>query len=105
MWKSTVGLEWQGNVCLRLCLQIDDGLLPEAVQKACSAFTSSSVFSALKFKVAIANIYFSNAGVDLFFMLSAKHHFDDETFQEGRDIITAGPRQRFGFFLQNRMTF
>lgn len=35
-------------------------------------------------------MYFSNAKVDVVFALSEVHHFDDETFQEGRDVITAG---------------
>lgn len=35
-------------------------------------------------------MYFSNAKVDVVFALSEKHHFDDETFKAGRDVITAG---------------
>lgn len=40
-------------------------------------------------------MYFSNAKVDVVFALSEEHHFDDETFQEGRDVITAGTRHCF----------
>lgn len=77
-------------MCAFVCLQIDDGLSAEAVQRACSAGSSSFLLSTLNFHVSIATIYFSNANVDVFFMTSARHHFDDEKFQEGRDIITAG---------------
>lgn len=85
-----------------VCLQIDDSLTAGAVEKACSPGTSSSFFSTLKFQVAIESIYFSNGNVDIIFALSAKHHFDDETFQEGRAIITAGTRQRVVFFNKTR---
>lgn len=39
-------------------------------------------------------MYLSNAKVDVVFALSEEHHFDDETFQEGRDVITAGTHHR-----------
>lgn len=80
-------------VCVCVCLQIDDSLSAEAVERACSAGTSSSLLSTLNFQVSIATMYFSNAKVDAFFVLSAMHHFDDETIQEGRDIITAGTQR------------
>lgn len=35
-------------------------------------------------------MYFSNAAVDVVYALSERHHFDDETFEMGRDLITAG---------------
>lgn len=35
-------------------------------------------------------MYFSNAAVDLVYAFSGRHHFDDETFVMGRDLITAG---------------
>lgn len=58
---------------------------------ACSTRgNSKSIFSSVGFHISIAIIYLSNAKVDLTYVLSAKHHFDDETFQAGRDIITAG---------------
>lgn len=38
-------------------------------------------------------MYFSNAIVDVVFALSEEHHFDDETFQGGRDVITSGTHQ------------
>lgn len=83
-----------------VCLQIDDGLTAGAVERACSAGSSSSLLSTLKFQVSITNMYLSNANVDLTFMMSPKHHFDDEKFQEGRDIIIAGPSDWF-YFTQN----
>ncbi|XP_028302235.1 von Willebrand factor A domain-containing protein 7-like isoform X2 [Gouania willdenowi] len=35
-------------------------------------------------------MYFSNAIVDVVYLLSEEHHFDDETFKGGRDVITTG---------------
>lgn len=71
-------------------LQIDNTLTPAAVQKACSRSPASSVLSTISFHSAIAEIYLSNAAIDLQFMLSARHHIDDEAFREGRDLITQG---------------
>lgn len=74
-----------------LCLQIDDSLSIDKVQRACSSVgTSTSLLSTVIFQTSIAKMYFSNAQVDLIFALSEEHHFDDETFQGGRDVITAG---------------
>lgn len=104
----TSGLEifWRGNhtgpfngrdncVCVFDCLQIDDSLSAGEVERACSAGASSSLLSTVSFQVSIASVYFSNAYVDLIFMLSARRHFDDETFQAGRDVITAGRYHRW----------
>ncbi|KAE8300745.1 von Willebrand factor A domain-containing protein 7 Protein G7c Precursor [Larimichthys crocea] len=72
-------------------LTIDDSLSIDKVQRACSsAGTSTSLLSTVIFQTSIAKMYFSNAQVDLIFALSEEHHFDDETFQGGRDVITAG---------------
>ncbi|XP_056265572.1 von Willebrand factor A domain-containing protein 7 [Pseudoliparis swirei] len=73
-------------------LTIDDSLSTEMVQKACSSTgdSSSSLLSTVMFTISIANMYLSNAKVDVIFALSEEHHFDDETFQGGRDVITAG---------------
>lgn len=61
------------------------------VQRACaSTGTSTSLLSSVLFQTAIANMYFSNAKVDVVYALSEEHHFDDETFKGGRDVITAG---------------
>ncbi|XP_035515350.1 von Willebrand factor A domain-containing protein 7-like [Morone saxatilis] len=70
-------------------LTIDDSLSADKVQRACST-TGTSLLSTVLFQTSIANMYFSNAKVDVVFALSEEHHFDDETFQGGRDIITAG---------------
>lgn len=53
------------------------------------------------FRTSIANMYFSNAKVDVAFALSEEHHFDDETFQGGRDIITAGAHQALLSYKRN----
>ncbi|KAF0037607.1 hypothetical protein F2P81_010481 [Scophthalmus maximus] len=73
-------------------LTIDDRLSASEVQRACSSTgTSTSLLSSVLYHTSIANMYFSNAKVDVVFALSEEHHFDDETFQGGRDVITAGP--------------
>ncbi|XP_068583218.1 von Willebrand factor A domain-containing protein 7 [Cebidichthys violaceus] len=72
-------------------LTIDDSLSIDKVQRACSSTGSStSLLSTVMFKTSIANMIFGNAKVDVVFALSEEHHFDDETFQGGRDVITAG---------------
>ncbi|XP_056225781.1 von Willebrand factor A domain-containing protein 7 [Seriola aureovittata] len=72
-------------------LTIDDSLSADMVQRACSSTgTFTSLLSSVLFRTAIANMYFSNAKVDVVYALSEEHHFDDETFQGGRDVITAG---------------
>lgn len=77
-----------------LCLQIDDSLSAVQVQRACSSTgTSSSLLSTVIFQTSITKMYFSNAKVDVVFALSEEHHFDDETFQGGRDVITTGTQQ------------
>lgn len=77
-----------------LCLQIDDSLSAVQVQRACSSTgTSSSLLSTVIFQTSITKMYFSNAKVDVIFALSEEHHFDDETFQGGRDVITTGTQQ------------
>nr|XP_055060957.1 von Willebrand factor A domain-containing protein 7-like [Misgurnus anguillicaudatus] len=67
-------------------LVIDNRLTVSAVRKACS----SSVLSELRFYGAILGIYLSNAAIDAVFVLSAKHHVDNEAFREGRSLITQG---------------
>ncbi|XP_029997020.1 von Willebrand factor A domain-containing protein 7 isoform X2 [Sphaeramia orbicularis] len=72
-------------------LTIDDSLTVEKVQRACSSTgTSTSVLSTVRYQTSIAIMYFTNALVDVVFALSEEHHFDDETFTGGRDVITAG---------------
>ncbi|XP_018520418.1 von Willebrand factor A domain-containing protein 7 [Lates calcarifer] len=72
-------------------LTIDDSLSADKVQRACSSTgTSTILLSSVIFQTSIAGMYFSNAIVDVVFALSEEHHFDDETFQGGRDVITSG---------------
>ena len=69
--------------------QIDDRLTAYTLQQACSS-GESSILSALAFQTAVTNTYLSNAAVDLFLALSAPHHFNDETFAEGRAVVAQG---------------
>ncbi|XP_061535718.1 von Willebrand factor A domain-containing protein 7-like [Phycodurus eques] len=72
-------------------LTIDDSLTADRVQEACSVSdNSTSLLSSVLFHTSIANMYFSNANVDLASALSDEHHFDGEMFQKGRDLITKG---------------
>ncbi|XP_018547038.1 von Willebrand factor A domain-containing protein 7 isoform X2 [Lates calcarifer] len=57
----------------------------ESVAVACGASKSSKSFCK-----AISLIQRKNWNVDLFRFYSSRHHFDDETFIEGRKIITEG---------------
>uniref|UniRef100_A0A672ISW4 von Willebrand factor A domain-containing protein 7-like n=1 Tax=Salarias fasciatus TaxID=181472 RepID=A0A672ISW4_SALFA len=71
-------------------LTIDNSLSVNAVQRACSTDPSStSPLSTDDFQTAIKTIHRRNSLVDFFFAFSAAHHFDNEAFQEGRNIITA----------------
>jgi len=76
-------------------LQIDNSLSADKVQRACSSSGTSSFLLSTMFRISIANMYFSNAKVDAVLALSEEHHFDDETFQGGRDVITAGKHQQW----------
>nr|XP_046264804.1 von Willebrand factor A domain-containing protein 7-like [Scatophagus argus]XP_046264811.1 von Willebrand factor A domain-containing protein 7-like [Scatophagus argus]XP_046264819.1 von Willebrand factor A domain-containing protein 7-like [Scatophagus argus] len=72
-------------------LIINDNLSVAQVQKACSSSpTSTSPLSTDMLQTAIDEIYYSNGNVDSSLALRVEYHFDDETFQEGRNIITAG---------------
>lgn len=71
-------------------LNITDSLSTAQVLTACSSSSSASIISYVIFQTSIATVYFSNAAVDVVYLLSERHHFDDETFQIGRDLITAG---------------
>eukprot|EP00063_Salmo_salar_P090441 XP_014065276.1 PREDICTED: von Willebrand factor A domain-containing protein 7-like [Salmo salar] len=72
-------------------LPIGDSLSVVKLQKACSVDSSSSTLvSTILFQSAIVKMYLSNALVDMEFALSKAHHFDGETFQGGRALITAG---------------
>ncbi|KAK7929289.1 hypothetical protein WMY93_005684 [Mugilogobius chulae] len=69
-------------------LTIDNSLTVEKVQEACSG-NSTAVLSTVMYHTSIATMYFSNALVDLVYALSEEHHFDDETFKGGRDVLTS----------------
>ncbi|XP_034450362.1 von Willebrand factor A domain-containing protein 7-like isoform X1 [Hippoglossus hippoglossus] len=72
-------------------LTIDDSLTTDKVQRACSSpGTSTTLLSSVIFQTSMFDMVFGNANVDVVFALSEEHHFDDETFQGGRDVITAG---------------
>ncbi|XP_077574936.1 von Willebrand factor A domain-containing protein 7-like [Stigmatopora nigra] len=76
-------------------LTIDENLTIQQVHDVCSGIlgtTSSAllVLSSVLFHASIQDIYLANAAVDLAFLFSAAPHFDDESFQEGRDLITQG---------------
>ncbi|KAM9856777.1 von Willebrand factor A domain-containing protein 7 [Aulostomus maculatus] len=70
-------------------LDIDASLSVDDVQRACSS-SESSMLSSVMFHTSIVTLYFSNAKVDVIYALSDEHHFDGETFQGGRDLITEG---------------
>ncbi|XP_035516567.1 von Willebrand factor A domain-containing protein 7-like [Morone saxatilis] len=72
-------------------LSIDDNLSVSKVQRACfSTPTSTFALSTDMFQSAIDDICYSNAKVDSSLKLVVEYHFHDETFQEGRKIITEG---------------
>ncbi|XP_072563585.1 von Willebrand factor A domain-containing protein 7-like [Paramormyrops kingsleyae] len=72
-------------------LTIDSRLSASAVQAACSPGSDPSLLSSIKFKAAIVEVYVSNWGVDLsLHFFYPEYHFDDETFVEGRNLITQG---------------
>eukprot|EP00064_Thunnus_orientalis_P015412 superscaffoldBa00002854_g15464 len=71
-------------------LVIDNSLSAGKVQRACSSVGTSTLLSTAIFQTSIAQMYFANAKVDVEFILSDTHHFVDEAFQGGRDLITEG---------------
>ncbi|XP_053711313.1 von Willebrand factor A domain-containing protein 7-like [Synchiropus splendidus] len=72
-------------------LTIDDSLTPERVQEAClPSGKDSSILSTVMFHTSLHTMTLSNALVDQVYILSAVRHFDDETIQGGRAIITTG---------------
>ncbi|XP_024914257.1 LOW QUALITY PROTEIN: von Willebrand factor A domain-containing protein 7-like [Cynoglossus semilaevis] len=72
-------------------LTITESLSPDSVQRACSSTSSSSsLISSFMFYTSITTIHLSNALVDGVLVMSGKHHFDDEMFKEGRNIISSG---------------
>ncbi|KAG5285814.1 hypothetical protein AALO_G00007750 [Alosa alosa] len=67
-------------------LATDDKLTAYTLQRACFS-GGSSFLSALAFQTVVTKMYLSNAAVDVLLALSAPHHFDDETFVEGQEVV------------------
>ncbi|KAL2097666.1 hypothetical protein ACEWY4_006873 [Coilia grayii] len=67
----------------------DGTLTAHSLQQACSS-GASSLLSSLAFQTAVTKTYLSNAAVDVVLALSAPHHFDDESFEAGRDVVVQG---------------
>ncbi|XP_067261338.1 von Willebrand factor A domain-containing protein 7-like [Chanodichthys erythropterus] len=65
------------------------GSSPEEVLRACLG-TATGEVSGAKFRTALNQIYMQNGFVDSDFMSSAPHHFNDEAFIEGRNLIIQG---------------
>ncbi|XP_072533297.1 von Willebrand factor A domain-containing protein 7-like [Salminus brasiliensis] len=61
----------------------------EELLRACLGSATGQV-SAAKFREALNQIYMQNGMVDRDFMSSDRHHFNSETFTEGRALITQG---------------
>ncbi|XP_048052802.1 von Willebrand factor A domain-containing protein 7-like isoform X2 [Megalobrama amblycephala] len=69
--------------------RIHPGSSPEEVLRACLG-TATGEVSGAKFHTALNQIYMQNGFVDSDFMSSAPHHFHDEAFTEGRNLIIQG---------------
>ncbi|XP_059408532.1 von Willebrand factor A domain-containing protein 7-like isoform X2 [Carassius carassius] len=69
-------------------LPINSKLTATTVQRACSN-AYSSLLKLSSFNLAIVQTSLSNAAVDRK-QFSTAHHFDDEDFKNGRDLITKG---------------
>lgn len=109
-FKHSIGASWRQKSCtlkfivrfqssysLFLFLsQITDNMSAAQVLSAClsssplSSSTTATPISNVIFQTSINTVYFSNAAVDVMNALSGPHHFDDEAFQMGRDLITTG---------------
>nr|XP_019939290.1 PREDICTED: von Willebrand factor A domain-containing protein 7-like [Paralichthys olivaceus] len=66
------------------------GSSPEELVQACLGPTATGQVSGAKFHTALQEIYTQNGLVDRDFVASAPHHFNSETFLEGRGLITKG---------------
>ncbi|KAK9981269.1 hypothetical protein ABG768_000822 [Culter alburnus] len=69
--------------------KIHSGSSPEEVLRACLG-TATGEVSGAKFRTALNQIYMQNGFVDSDFMSSAPHHFNNEAFIEGRNLIIQG---------------
>ncbi|TNM86235.1 hypothetical protein fugu_008506 [Takifugu bimaculatus] len=66
------------------------GSSPEELVKACLGPTATGEVSGAKFHAALQEIYIQNGLVDRDFVNSAPHHFNSESFLEGRALIIEG---------------
>ncbi|XP_074484871.1 von Willebrand factor A domain-containing protein 7-like isoform X2 [Sebastes fasciatus] len=66
------------------------GSSPEELAQACLGLTATGEVSGAKFHSALQQIYTQNGLVDRDFVYSAPHHFNSETFLEGRSLIMEG---------------
>ncbi|XP_029706463.1 von Willebrand factor A domain-containing protein 7 [Takifugu rubripes] len=66
------------------------GSSPEELVKACLGPTATGEVSGAKFHAALQEIYTQNGLVDRDFVNSAPHHFNSESFLEGRALIIEG---------------
>ncbi|XP_060941061.1 von Willebrand factor A domain-containing protein 7-like [Limanda limanda] len=72
-------------------LTLKDDLTTDDVQMACSSpGNSTALLSSVIFQTSLFDIVFGNAMVDVVYARGREPHFDNETFQGGRDVITAG---------------
>lgn len=69
-------------------LSVNDKLTVATVEKACSS-SNSVLLKATSFKLAIVQISLNNIAVDRK-QFSDAHHFDNEAFSAGRDLIIQG---------------
>lgn len=70
-------------------LTIDGSLTAAEVLRACSS-SQTSVLSTIKFRLALSNVAFSNALIDVIYLFTSVHHVTDEELEAGRDLITRG---------------
>ncbi|XP_028256290.1 von Willebrand factor A domain-containing protein 7-like isoform X1 [Parambassis ranga] len=66
------------------------GTSPEELVQACLGPTAVGEVSGAKFYSALQQVYTQNGLVDRDFVASDRHHFNSETFFEGRGLITEG---------------
>nr|XP_055060965.1 von Willebrand factor A domain-containing protein 7-like [Misgurnus anguillicaudatus] len=69
-------------------LPVNNRLTADTVQRACSS-SNSALSTSANFKLAIVLISLNNIAVDKK-QFSEAHHFDNEAFSSGRDLITQG---------------
>ncbi|KAI4895401.1 hypothetical protein NFI96_022024 [Prochilodus magdalenae] len=84
-------LQTTAEVCRSQAIQAGrDFVLPHILTEESLTAACSSPGSAKAFKSVVKKVTQKNAWVDVWHVFSAKHHFDDQTFHEGRDLISKG---------------